>query len=265
MTDDAGMATTPASPSALKRERAGRYVTGDGRFGVEQAAGGWMITDAEQLNELGLPLVRGPFATLDDVRDAIAAARAGPAPVSELAARMASLPPASDASRTAVRRRSGARERAPRAASDAPPPPPPVVRREWQAGDGVALRRLWAGMGMRSIGDDDESLAVMAGRNPGLLRVATVGDRVVGSALGAWDGRRGWIYHVATAPDQRRHGIARRLVAEVEDALRALGCPKVNVIVLDDAEDAAAFWGGVHAPRRAAVRPRSGATRGRRA
>ena len=50
---------------ALKREKAGTYRTKDGRFTVEQSSSGWMLFDAEQTNELGLPLARGPFATLD--------------------------------------------------------------------------------------------------------------------------------------------------------------------------------------------------------
>ena len=82
----------------------------------------------------------------------------------------------------------------------------------------------------------------MARRNPGLLLIATVGDAIVGSALGGWDGRRGWIYHVVIAPDHRRRGIGRRLVAQVETSLLALGCPKVNVIVMDDNDEGVAFW-----------------------
>ncbi len=48
-------------PEKLKRETAGRYVSADGRFTVEQASGRWMTIDAETTDELGLPLVRGPF------------------------------------------------------------------------------------------------------------------------------------------------------------------------------------------------------------
>jgi ribosomal protein S18 acetylase RimI-like enzyme len=117
-----------------------------------------------------------------------------------------------------------------------------VAIREWTPTDGDALRRLWQDLGLHSLGDDDRSLATMAARNPGLLLVATVDGEIVGSALGGWDGRRGWIYHVATAPAHRRRGIARELVARIEVALRGLGCPKVNVVVLDDNDAGIAFW-----------------------
>lgn len=117
-----------------------------------------------------------------------------------------------------------------------------MVVREIRAVDGPALRQLWEESGFRSLGDDDRSLARLARRNPGLVLVAAVGTQVVGSALGAWDGRRGWIYHVATAQAHRRHGIAARMVAQIEAGLRALGCPKVNVMVRHENDDGAAFW-----------------------
>jgi ribosomal protein S18 acetylase RimI-like enzyme len=117
-----------------------------------------------------------------------------------------------------------------------------VVIRELRTVDGDQLRRLWADAGFRSLGDDDLSLARMARRNPGLLLVASEGSRIVGSALGAWDGRRGWIYHVATAESHRRQGIATRLVERVEAGLRDLGCPKVTVLVRDENDDGREFW-----------------------
>jgi ribosomal protein S18 acetylase RimI-like enzyme len=104
------------------------------------------------------------------------------------------------------------------------------------------LRGLWSEIGFRNLGDDDLSLARLVKRNPGLVLVAVEGRTIVGSALGAWDGRRGWIYHVATAASHRRRGIAARLVHQIEDGLRALGCPKVNVMVQDDNDDGRAFW-----------------------
>ena len=68
------------------------------------------------------------------------------------------------------------------------------------------------------------------------------GDRIVSTALVGFDGRRGWLYHVATHPDMRRRGIATRIVREVEERLRAQGCKKLNLIVWDEEEDAMTFW-----------------------
>ncbi len=223
------------APERLKRVRAGTYRTADGRFAVEQAGPGWMLVDAEQSNELGLPLVRGPFETLDDARRAIEAARSGPVPRSDLAGGGSGRRPQPEAS-TPPPGRPARRARPPRPAT------PPVVIRELRVADGPALRALWTEAGFRSLGDDDLALARLVKRNPGLVLVAVEGRQVVASALGTWDGRRGWIYHVATAASHRRRGIAARLVRQVEDGLRALGCPKVNVIVRDGNDDGTAFW-----------------------
>src|SRR5687767_2720610 len=77
----------PASPDAIKRQRAGTYATADGRFTIESSSSGWLLLDGEQADELGLPLARGPFTTLDAAKAAIGAARSGPAPTSGLAGR----------------------------------------------------------------------------------------------------------------------------------------------------------------------------------
>jgi ribosomal protein S18 acetylase RimI-like enzyme len=234
-------------PNKLKRETAGRYATADGRFTVEQGSGGWMITDAEQTNELGLPLVRGPFATLDDARGGLAAAREGQAPASELAGRIAELKDrGGEAKETGRprRRRAGRRAEAEAADGEEPEeeePAAPVEIREFRPRDVDDLRRLWAESGINT-SDDTASLKRLAERNPGLLLVATQDKAVVGSALGAWDGRRGWIYHVAAAREQRRSGVATRLVREVEERLRAQGARKINVVVRDDNPSAALFW-----------------------
>jgi ribosomal protein S18 acetylase RimI-like enzyme len=231
-------ADTPPDPRKLVRETAGRYVTGDARFAVEKGSGGWMVVDAEQTNEFGLPLVRGPFDTLDEAKAAVEAVREEPAPTSALAARIAeqtkSATEPGRSSRPAARRKA---DRPPK-----PPPPPPIVVREYRSRDAGALRALWEEVEFHSVGDDDASLRRFAARNPGLLLVAAEGERIVASALGAWDGRRGWIYHVATAPSHRRQGLATRLVRQIEATLRELGCPRANVLVRLDNADGARFW-----------------------
>ena len=227
-----------ADEEKLKRERAGTYRTADGRFTVEQSTTGWLVLDAEQTNELGLPLARGPFSTLDEARAAIGEAHSGPRPVSDLAERRASKREPSKPASAAppAGRRIGTRKAPPRATGHE------LIVRELRAADGDALRALWKTVGFRSVGDDDRSLARLVRRNPGLALVATEGGRIVGSALGAWDGRRGWIYHVATAQSHRRRGVATKLVDQVERGLGDLGCPKINVLVRDESEAGEAFW-----------------------
>lgn len=235
----------PVDPTAFKRAE-GAYRSGDGRFTIEPASGRWMVIDAEQQDDLGLPLARGPYGTLAAARAAALAARSTPAPSSDLQARRSAGARSAPAASAPVGRPGARRGTRPALRTAQPqaraPKPPPLELRRYAHGDGAALRTFWAGIGLRSVGDDDNSLDLLAERNPGLVLVATEGGRIVGSALGAWDGRRGWIYHVGTAADRRRAGLGRRLVHEVERRLRALGCPKVNVIVKDDSPGAAAFW-----------------------
>jgi GNAT superfamily N-acetyltransferase len=226
-----------AEDEKLKRVRAGTYQTADGRFTVEQSTSGWLVLDAEQTNELGLPLARGPLATLDEARAAIGNARTGPRPVSDLDEHRRSRQAASTGARAAPKPGSGAARRAAQR-----PTGHELVIREIRASDGDELRKLWKSVDFKTTGDDDRSLARLVRRNPGLVLVATEGGRIVASALGAFDGRRGWLYHVATADSHRRQGIASKLVDRIEAGLADLGCPKASVNVGDEREAGRAFW-----------------------
>jgi ribosomal protein S18 acetylase RimI-like enzyme len=228
-----------SEPEKLKREAAGRYVSADGRFTVEQSSGRWVVIDAESTDDLGLPLVRGPFDTLDDAKVAVAEARVAPKATSTLAERLKSAPRAKAATSKAP---AGPPVRAGRRAALRKAHEPEIGFREYRAGDGDSLRVLWKAAGFRSVGDDDRSLDAFEARNPGLVILATADGDVIGSALGGWDGRRGWIYHVTVATAFRRKGIATRLVRRLEQRLRVAGAPRLNAIVRDENREAAAFW-----------------------
>lgn len=79
----------PKDDGSLKRLGGGRWQTHDGRFTIEPQSGTWVLVDAEQTDDLGLPLVRGPFGSLTAARASISAARAAPPAVSPLAAQVA--------------------------------------------------------------------------------------------------------------------------------------------------------------------------------
>jgi hypothetical protein len=64
----------------LKRLGGGRWQTRDERFTIEPQSGTWVVVDAEQTDDLGMPLVRGPFRSLTEAKEGIASARSsGPA------------------------------------------------------------------------------------------------------------------------------------------------------------------------------------------
>lgn len=66
---------------------------------------------------------------------------------------------------------------------------------------------------------------------PDLFLVGVWESRIIATVMAGYDGNRGWIYHLAVAPDLRRDGFGRAMMAEAESRLRNLGCPKVNLQV----------------------------------
>jgi len=98
--------------------------------------------------------------------------------------------------------------------------------------DYEAVLAIWRDAGF-TIGPSEtrDGIALRIQRDPELFLVAELEGAVVGAVMGAFDGRRGWVYHLAVRADHQRRGIGRALLSEVEDRLRAIGCVKVNLVV----------------------------------
>ncbi|MGF6773244.1 ribosomal protein S18 acetylase RimI-like enzyme [Paraburkholderia sp. GAS199] len=86
------------------------------------------------------------------------------------------------------------------------------------------------------------SIANKLATQPELFFVAVLGERIVGTVMGGYDGHRGWLYSLAVDESLRRHGIGTRLVAHVEEALTARGCPKLNLQILSAKTELRKFY-----------------------
>lgn len=75
-----------------------------------------------------------------------------------------------------------------------------------------------------------------------LFFVATVETAIVGTAMGGYDGHRGWVYSVAVRPDYQRQGVATALISHLEAALVKRGCPKINLQVRETNKKVIAFY-----------------------
>lgn len=111
---------------------------------------------------------------------------------------------------------------------------------DWQA-----VRALWSrsGPGVQfSRSDEPAEILKKLRRDPDLFLVAEQGGQVVGAVMGGYDGRRGLVYHLAVAPEVRRLGIGKALMAELETRLREKGCLKSYLLVTSDNADVLAFY-----------------------
>jgi len=119
----------------------------------------------------------------------------------------------------------------------------PMKIREFQIEDYPIVHDLWrtAGIILRP-GDEFEDIRLKLQRDPDLFLVAEQEDRIVGSVIGGWDGRRGWIYHLAVDPKHQRKGIGVALVRELEKRLLTKGARRVNAQVYKGNEQSNRFF-----------------------
>jgi ribosomal protein S18 acetylase RimI-like enzyme len=114
----------------------------------------------------------------------------------------------------------------------------PVIHVLWQRAD------LW----IRPSDGPEETLLKLT-RDPDLFLVARErgaggrrADRIVGTVVGGWDGRRAYVYHLAVLPERRREGIASLLMDDLEERLRAKGALKAKLQILAENEASRAFF-----------------------
>ncbi|MGI5912377.1 MAG: GNAT family N-acetyltransferase [Syntrophomonadaceae bacterium] len=106
------------------------------------------------------------------------------------------------------------------------------------------MLKLWRdtpGVGL-GVGDDDTSLAAFIQRNPNSCLLMKFHDSIIGTVLGGFDGRRGYIYHLVIHRDFRRRGYGKKLLQEVVMQLEALNAGKIHLFVFNSNFEAIAFY-----------------------
>ena len=103
----------------------------------------------------------------------------------------------------------------------------------WEnAGSGIQLRRS----------DDPEEILKKLQRDPDLFLVAEAEEKMAGTVLGGFDGRRGMVYHLAVAEPFSGQGIGELLMDELERRLKAKGCIRCYLLVTIENESAIHFY-----------------------
>jgi len=109
----------------------------------------------------------------------------------------------------------------------------PEVLKLWEnAGDGIHLHRS----------DENDEILKKLDRDPDLFLIAESRGRIIGAVMGAFDGRRGMVYHLAVAYSHRRRRLGRLLMEELEKRLRSKGCIRCYLMVAPENLEAASFY-----------------------
>ncbi|MEP6680596.1 MAG: hypothetical protein ABJB65_03865 [Chloroflexota bacterium] len=172
-------------PDKLVRQSPGIYRSADERFEVRQEGLGWFVVDSAQANELGQPLIDGPFATMAAVREALPAARK----TKPLRRPIAKAP-----------------KRAPKKAE--PPPPPPSWIDALPSADATRVRKLIRALERGAIPEAEE---LVRRDREGLL--PAVAAQLIEQRLEGL---------VSDLPPKQRES-ARRLVRRIAEILSADG------------------------------------------
>jgi ribosomal protein S18 acetylase RimI-like enzyme len=90
--------------------------------------------------------------------------------------------------------------------------------------------------------DTSDEIKKKIARDPDLFLVAESNDRIIGSVIGGFDGRRGLIYHLAVSTSFRGKGVGSCLMDEVESRLQAKGCLKCYLLVTEDNLEVADYY-----------------------
>ncbi|OBW93166.1 hypothetical protein QV09_11140 [Gallibacterium salpingitidis] len=114
-----------------------------------------------------------------------------------------------------------------------------------QIADYDAVYQLWLsckGMGLNDLDDSQEGITRFLQRNPDTCFVAKIEQKIVGVILAGNDGRRGYIYHTAVAPNYRNQGIATMMVEKVLQQFQQLKIHKVALLVFAHNQQGNCFW-----------------------
>ncbi len=109
--------------------------------------------------------------------------------------------------------------------------------------DENAVVELWNRCGLlRPWNDPRRDIACKLRVQPEWFLVGTIDEQIVATVMAGFDGHRGWVNYLAVDPDFQRRGLGRRIMTEAERLLHDFGCPKINLQIRRDNQQAINFY-----------------------
>jgi ribosomal protein S18 acetylase RimI-like enzyme len=115
--------------------------------------------------------------------------------------------------------------------------------RKFQKGDKASLISLWQIVFPDDPPHNEPSSVIDAKLGvDDLIFIAESEGKLISACMAGYDGHRGWLYAVAVDPEHRRKGVGEKVVRHTLQALKELGCIKVNLQIRSTNTEVAAFY-----------------------
>lgn len=103
--------------------------------------------------------------------------------------------------------------------------------------------KLWRKAGI-SVGssDTEEEIEIMLKRNPNLSLIGKLNEKVIAIVMGGFDGRRGYVHHLAVDPIYQKKGYGKMIMDELIDRFRKIGVHKIHLFIEKDNKEVVNFY-----------------------
>ena len=103
--------------------------------------------------------------------------------------------------------------------------------------------QLWRNTGI-SVGSSDTKTEIekMLKLNPDLLLIGKIKEKIIAIVMGGFDGRRGYVHHLAVEPKFQKIGYGKMLMDELIKKFRQMGVHKIHLFIEKSNIDVVNFY-----------------------
>ncbi|NVM19311.1 MAG: GNAT family N-acetyltransferase [Candidatus Lokiarchaeota archaeon] len=102
---------------------------------------------------------------------------------------------------------------------------------------------LWRRAGI-NVGSTDtkEELERVVQQNPDLFLIGKLNKKIISVVLGGFDGRRGYVHHLAVGPDHQKKGYGKKIMNDLMSKFLELKVHKVHLFIEKYNKDIVEFY-----------------------
>ncbi|MFX1571642.1 MAG: GNAT family N-acetyltransferase [Promethearchaeota archaeon] len=103
--------------------------------------------------------------------------------------------------------------------------------------------KLWRKAGI-NVGSSDtrQEINKMLQRNPNLFLIGKLHKKVICVVIGGFDGRRGYVHHLAVDPDHQKKGYGKKIMDELIERFRIIGAHKIHLFIEKYNQEVVSFY-----------------------